>query len=558
MREESTFLRKEPCPACGSRDNLARYSDGHGHCFGCGHYERGEGEESASPRQGHKRVANLVEGGEFVALVKRSISEDTVRKFGYRVGTFEGRPCHIAPFYDAEGVLVAQKLRFPDKTFKVIGDMKRAALFGQHLWGQGGKRVVITTGEIDTLSVSQLQGNKWPVVSVKNGDNAAAREIKAQLEWLETYDEIVLAFDMDESGQKAARECIDLFSPGKAKLAHLPLKDANECLTGGKGQDVISAIWNAKAYRPDGIIGGEEMSLEELMSPSAAGFALQYPKLSAMLHGLRKRELTLLTAGSGIGKSTLARQIAYQLHQTHGLTIGNVYLEESAAKTAQGYIALDNNIALGRLREDPSLLTTEQWTSSKARVVDDRMFFYKHFGSLDSDNLLSKLRYMAKGLGVDFIVLDHISIVVSGQESSQEGERKDIDRLMTKLRSLVEETGVGIIAIVHLKQPEGTPHEEGGRVTLSQLRGSGSLKQLSDNVVALERDQQNAEAANICLVRILKNREFGEVGEADFIGYDHMTGLLEPCAQPAGGGFKDETRPEPPKGTSPYDDEVPF
>lgn len=155
------------------------------------------------------------------------------------------------------------------------------------------------------------------------------------------------------------------------------------------------------------------------------------------------------------------------------------------------------------------------------------MHFYDHFGSLESDRLISKLRYMAVVLGCDFIVLDHISIVISGQEGGSGDERKDIDRLMTNLRSLVEETGVGILAIVHLKQPEGKPHEEGGRVTLSHLRGSGGLKQLSDNVVGLERDQQG-DAPDECVARLLKCREFGDLGVADTLKYHRDTGRLLP------------------------------
>jgi twinkle protein len=200
-------------------------------------------------------------------------------------------------------------------------------------------------------------------------------------------------------------------------------------------------------------------------------------------------------------------------------------LEESKEKTAQGYIAIHNNVPLGCLREDPSILTDETWERSLAEVVHARQFFYDHFGSLDSENLLSKLRYLAVGCKCDFIILDHISIVVSGQESSSEGERKDIDILMTNLRSLIENTGVGIIAIVHLNKPPGVAHEEGARVTLSHLRGSGSLKQLSDNVIAVERDTQG-DNSDESLLRVLKNREFGDLGEADTVAYNRETGRL--------------------------------
>jgi twinkle protein len=386
--------------------------------------------------------------------------------------------------------------------------------------------LTITEGEIDALSVSQAQGNKWPVVSVPNGAQGALKAIEKHFEWVTSFERVNIWFDDDEPGRKAAREVADLLPPGKAFMVKGDLKDANEYLKAKRSADIVNLIWRAEPHRPDGIISGSEITLESLRKAVTPGFSLPYPTLSNAMHGLRKRELTLLTAGSGVGKSTMAREIAYHLHQQHGLTIGNVYLEESMAKTAQGYIAIHNNVPLGILREKPDALSDEDWLRSLAEVVHTRMFFYDHFGSLDSANLMSKLRYLVVGCKCDFIVLDHLSIVVSGQESSSEGERKDIDILMTNLRSLVENTGVGIIAIVHLSKPQGTSHEEGGRVTLTHLRGSGSLKQLSDNVIALEGDQQGDRSYET-LIRILKCREFGEArGEADTLKYDPKTGRL--------------------------------
>ena len=519
---DSSFVSHEACPECGSSDALARYSDGHGHCFACQHYERGDGEATARVERPAGALSFI---GETRAVVSRGLNEETCRKWGYRIGQYAGKPAHLAYYLSDSRAPVAAKVRFPNKDFTFIGDPKSVGLYGQWLWREKGKMLVITEGEIDALSVSQLQSNKWPVVSVPTGAGGAAKAIRKELAWVEGFDKVIFMFDMDEPGREAALECAQLLTPGKAAIASLPLKDANEMLVAGRGAEVISAIWDAKDFRPDGILFGSDITLDSLLAATAQGYTIRYPQLNAKMHGFRKAELTLLTAGSGIGKSTLAREIAFGLHQDHNLTIGNVYLEENYKKTSQGYIAIDNNVPLGNLRENPNIITPAQWATSLKKVIQQRMFFYDHFGSLDSDNLLAKLRFMAVSLQVDFVVLDHISIVVSGQEGSGD-ERKDIDKLMTNLRSLVEETGIGIIAIIHLSKPEGKSHEEGGRVTLTQLRGSGSLKQLSDNVLALERDQQTPEDANKSVIRLLKCREFGELGECDTLNYDHKTGRL--------------------------------
>ena len=153
--------------------------------------------------------------------------------------------------------------------------------------------------------------------------------------------------------------------------------------------------------------------------------------------------------------------------------------------------------------------------------------FYQHFGSLESDSLLSKIRYLAVVEKCDFIVLDHITIAISGLDI--DNERKATDVLMTNLRSLVEETGVGMFVISHLSRKEGTPAEEGGKVTLAHLRGSHALAQLSDSVWALERNQQAEDETdrNIVDIRILKNRRTGETGLAGHLMYNKETDRLE-------------------------------
>ena len=153
-----------------------------------------------------------------------------------------------------------------------------------------------------------------------------------------------------------------------------------------------------------------------------------------------------------------------------------------------------------------------------------RVYMYDHWGSLESDNLLNKIRYMVQGCGCNYIILDHISIVVSGMEGGD--ERRAIDNMMTKLRGLTEEVNCGMILVSHLKRPQGNKgHEDGARTSMAQLRGSAAIGQLSDIVIGCERDQQG-EYPDRTTVRILKNRWTGETGECCFLDYDKATGRL--------------------------------
>lgn len=518
---DGKFLRHEPCPKCGSKDNLARYED-HGFCFGCGYYEGTGGVEAERPILDN---INFVYG-EFMPLMKRQISEETCRKFDYRVGVYRQRDGLMSPVqianYRLDGKVVGQKIRFPSKDFKYIGDGTQPPLFGQHLWGNGGKMIVVTEGEIDCMTVSQVQGNKYPVVSVPNGAQGARKALQRELEWLERFDSVILMFDMDEPGQEAAKLCAEIFTPGKAKIAHLSMKDPNELLLAGKGEEIIRAVWNAKEYRPDGIIAGPDSWDYFMKKRNAVSIPYPWEPLNKLTYGLRKHELVTVTAGTGIGKSTFCRELAYHLVKA-GQKVGYIALEESVGKTAESFISLELNIPLHTSKTPVSdAVLQEAW---KQVFDNSRFFLYDHWGSTDIDNLISKMRYLVRSCGVDWLFLDHISIVVSGIADGD--ERRMIDNIMTRLRTFVENVDCGLIIVSHLKRTdEKTSHEEGGRVRLSHLRGSGAIAQLSDIAIGLERDQQDAEEANVVAVRVLKNRYSGDTGVACEMYYDKQTGRL--------------------------------
>lgn len=527
METTSEYLFKEPCPSCGSKDNLARYSDGHGFCFGCHHYEKAKSDSEGTELQfvpstkSAKQEGVLTLQGEITDLPTRKIREDTCRHWSYRFGSVSGKPAQLAYYLDDTRKPVACKVRFPDKSFAILGDMSKASLYGQWLWPAGGKMIVVTEGEIDALTVSQLQQNKWPVVSVPNGAQSAVKAIKKNLDYLNSFENVIFMLDMDEPGQAAAKQCAELFEPGKAKIATLPFKDANECLQNGKGDEVIRAMWNASVYRPDGIINGEDLWEQITAVDNSKTTPYPWTFLNEKTHGIRTSELVTLTAGSGIGKSAVVREIAYNLLQ-QGERVGMIMLEESVKTTALGLMGLHLNKRLH--------ISTENVTKDELREAFDatlgtgQVYLFDHFGSTQVDHLLSRVRILARSFDCKYIFLDHLSIVVSSMEEGGD-ERKLIDRTMTLLRTLVQETGIALIVVSHLKRPDGKGHEEGAQTSLSQLRGSHAIAQLSDMVIGLERNQQG-EQPNETVFRVLKNRFSGETGEAGSLFYDKDTGRL--------------------------------
>ena len=235
MEENSELIGHEGCANCGSSDANAFYTDGHHYCFSCNTYTPPEGEDM----QNVVRITDYNDTflrPEPVALNKRKITEKTARHWGYGVADYHGKTVQVASYYNKDGEIVAQKLRFANKDFSVLGNLKEAGLYGQHLCRDGGKMITIVEGEVDALSLSQTFDNKYSVVSVPNGAAGAKKAVANAIEWLCKYDSIILMFDQDEVGQAAARECANILPPNKAKIATLPLKDANEMLQAGRSE----------------------------------------------------------------------------------------------------------------------------------------------------------------------------------------------------------------------------------------------------------------------------------------------------------------------------------
>ena len=512
-----TFVKHQPCDQCGSKDNCAVYEDGSTHCFGCGHTTQANGKTTQPVTKGG---SNLISDLSFEDLPARNIKAETCKKYGYGIAEFQGSRYQVATYKNESGQPVGQKLRDSKKNFRWLGDAKASPLYGQHLFNTG-KMLTITEGELDCLSMSQVFNNKWPAVSVPSGAQSAKKYIAANLDFCNNFDKIVLCFDQDNPGQEAAKECAELFEPGKCAIAQLPLKDPNEMLVAGKTKELISAIWDAKTFRPDGIVSSKDTwsIMTEVDSTESADYP--WPELNIMTEGIRKGELVTVCAGSGIGKSLFCKEVAYSLLQKKH-KVGYIALEESIKRTMQGLVSIHANKPL-HLKS--TLIDADELKNSWDAVANnDNLFLYDHFGSSDSDNLLNKIRYMSKSLGCDWIFLDHLSIVVSG--IAEGDERRLIDNTITKLRTLVEETGISLVLVSHLKRMEGNKsHEDGQATSLAHLRGSASIAQLSDMVIGLERDQQSS-TKDLTTVRVLKSRYNGQTGEAARLKYDSQTGRL--------------------------------
>ena len=522
------FVKKHlPCDDCGSSDALSIDDKGWSTCFACETRTRGKEIDSMDVPSKNVSSGNFDRTKEdlntkpYKSVVARGISSDTCKTYKAQL---HGERM-IFGYHDKDGFLVGAKTRTPEKEFFTSGAWSDTVLFGQNLFSKGGKYITITEGEYDALSAYQMLGSKYPVVSIKNGSSAALKDCRASYEYLDSFDTIVVCFDSDDVGIKAANQVAELFG-GKTKIYKHTKdeKDANDYLKFGRTKEFIDRWWSSERFVPDGIIAGASL-WEEVNKPIAPADCL-YPfaGLNKLTYGIRHGELVTVTAGSGLGKSQFMREIIWQIISKTEDNIGILFLEESIKKSALSLMSLAANKPLHL----PDTVSTdeERKDAFDATLGTDRVFLFDHFGSTGVDNIVARVRYMAKGLGCKYIVLDHVSIVVSAQANGD--ERKALDEIMTRLRMLVQETGIALFVVSHLKRPDGKGHEEGAASSLSQLRGSGSIAQLSDMVLGLERNGQaeDEETRNTTHVRVLKNRFCGITGKANELAYSHSTGRM--------------------------------
>lgn len=541
----SKFLHHAPCPECGSSDGLAIYDDNE-NCFVCP-YHKNYGEVIISDNHPVKHAADRkltpLPQQEQSAIRERGLSSGSVNKYQVTVNTDEGSAVgHVYPYFDENGAHVANKVRRKgEKAFFWEGDVARGTLFGQNLFPAGGKAITIVEGECDALAGFQLTGSRYPCVSIKSASEAK-KNCADNFEYLDSFEKIVLCLDNDEPGKKAADQIAQLFTPGKVcvmTLAKIEIgededgnkiytKDANDYLLKGLEKDFINQWFRAPPYMPDGlIIGTDEALLADIVDYKEPE-SIPYPwtGLNRSTYGLRLGELSLFLADTGIGKTTFMKEIEYKLLSDAELTkrnygVGFLHLEESKRDTALGMMSIHNNKPYHLPdTEKPR----EELIDAYKKVVDTpRVVIWDHFGSNDIDVVLSKIRHMV-ALGCKYIVLDHLSIIVSDQSGD---ERKQLDEISTKLKTLTMNLNICVVCVMHINRQ-------------GQARGSAGPEQVANNVIRLERDKKDPDPwrRNVTGLVVEKCRLSGRTGPSGHVFYNEMTGRLEELTKEASDVFE--------------------
>ncbi len=528
-------LGKNPCPDCGSRDNLHKFKKGTSFCF----------TPECNYNRTNKKSLTVDIIGEFKSF--RGISEETSKEYMYQLGTMGNEEVHIMNYFNKEGNINAQKIRKENKEFAWINrNGVPQSMFGLYSrdWDYN-RSIVVTEGEIDALSCFE---SGFQAVSLPDGAGSAEKSWELDKKELLKFKEIILFLDNDEEGQKATERLKQLIPIEKLRYVNIggemACKDANDFLNAGELKNLLNNF--VIEYIPEGIVFGNQIKKDNMLIKKPAGFDLPWPKLTKMLRGLRPGKLVLFGGGSNLGKTPVMREIAFYLRtQFPDMKIGNIYLEDADYEAENSFIALAAGIPQQDFIQDPlKYITKEQYDFYYNELLNTENVVFlaeSEISEYNSEKLFKTLEYLGTIKKFDIVFIDHLSWIVTNTSENID-ERKAIDKMMQKLKGIAKKTGMIIFAANHLSQPtQGPDWDEGREVSQRDFRGSGSLRMVPDILLGIERNAKNPIQREKSIIRVIKNRGYGsDVGEADILYFQTKTGRLKTLDQLGFGGKKSD------------------
>ena len=531
MGKNTNFIKHTSCEGCGSSDANAVYSDGSAFCFSCKKTQAKDTQDTEVDFSVVQTNLNLDEINELPVDTFRNISKQVLYNAGVKVEYDQDRNIisHYYPITINKKIKAYKKRIVATKDFRVVGKAEVPELFNQSNCGRY-KNLVITEGEIDCLSLIEMMTKakaKFDVVSIVNGAQSARRNIASNLDFVNKYDKVFLAFDNDEPGIASANDAAHVIKPGKCHIVNSVYKDANDALCKEQSDTYLSNIWGAKVYKPDNFVTGEKIwdAFKERSTVKSVPYPNCLKGLNDKLFGMRLGEITLFTSGTGSGKSTVVKETILNLLEQSDTKIGLISLEESIGDTATKLIGMSINKNI-RMPED---VTEEEARKGYEKVFgDERLILLDHQGSVADTSLLDRIEYLA-ALGCSYLILDHITIAVSEGVDGATGNEA-VDKVMSSLLKIVKRYNIHLTLISHLRKSsgEGKSFEEGIMPNLDSIKGSGSIKQISFDIIGFARNMMAVEKSdrNIVKFAVLKSRFSGDTGQCGQATYDVNTGRL--------------------------------
>lgn len=583
-QEGTTFKTHMPCPyeKCGSSDAVTLYQKVDkkgkeyldGFCFSCqGHvssktvetfygedFEGGDFNNFEEPEE----ELDMTDVEDILKLPcdkgwkQRKLMKYVNELYGVR-SEFDETGKLIARYYPVtlDGQITGFKKRTLPKSFRAVGSIKnKNEMFGQSLFQKGGKFLIIVGGEEDALAMKQVMMDKnpkydTPVVSPVTGEPSLDKQIKENYEWVTSFEKVIIMMDNDDAGQKAAQKAAKMLKPGQAHIAELRLKDPCEYVKQGVGEELYQAFWNAinkGRYTPAGVVGSSQ-TYEALME-RANWIKLPLPNFASQLQqmmngGFAFGEIINVVAASSVGKTTVVNEFLYHFVFNSTYRIGVIPLESDMGELIENLLSIHLNKKLANMDDDEKREYYKSDEFKKAydeltKLPDgsDRFVILDHQGDVADGDLKEKIEYMVKACDCRGIILDPLTLALSGQQN------EGMDEFMSWLLRFVKREKIIHINVAHVRKSGSgaKANSTGGDIHEEDIKGSGSIFQVGMINILLMRDKeaQDERIRNTTKVVVSKARRTGNTGPGGFWFYNATTSRLEAGYDPEGDYSEDE------------------
>ena len=518
MRKTSSYTQG-PCPhkGCLSSDAYTVYDSGWAECYSCG--ERGF-------LDGENRMQE--QNKEYRFVPERGLDLDTIKFYNILTEFQDGKRCETSFVYPNKAV----KLRGPEKTFRSKGPMQEATLFGLDKFDSGSKpSVTITEGEYDAPSIYQATNGYTAAVSVPSSSQAL-KACKLAYDKLNGFDKIVLAFDNDAPGRKARDQVANLFDPKKVFVVDFDVhKDANDYLQAGEEGKLLQAWKGHHKNVPKGIVHSFA-DIKKALQRKGSEKLMDYPfqNLDEKLYGIHRGEFVLCKGLEGIGKTELFRALEYHALKTTKHNVGIIRLEECLDETIKGVATYE--LQAPAMMEEAGISDEEVMKAYSNAVggKEDRLYIKSSFDDDDPDTILNDIRFLVVAGGCSIVFLDHLSMLVTGKEDSD--ERQKLDYVTRQLKKMAIQLGFALITIIHVNDN-------------GQTRGSRYPAKAANTVINMERDVEHPDPVKRCQtsLSIQKGRGQGtKTGPAGAVWYDNQVSYTLKALEPSSDQLTDEEK----------------
>lgn len=445
----------------------------------------------------------------------RGIDPDVCKLYNIQLQTDgDGKPVRFAFKHDKN----VKYRGFAEKIFwtKEKGQPFES-LFGPDFNAGTSKRIYLTEGEFDAASLYQILGKTYPVKSLPSA-SIGEKFVKHEYKYLNSFQEIVYAGELDAAGKKAAEL---LYGAFPQKFWYVPMsqyKDANEFLMAGAGDALKWAAIKPQRYTPDNFFCSSLDVENAILTENPYEYVpTGHSGIDEKCRGLVKGGITFIKAPRGTGKTEVIRYFETAMLRDPDERIALLHMEEMKSTTYRAMATYELGVNV-RTKDDAAYNNVSEKDvieAAKKATKGERTIIFEMRLHDDPMKLLDYVRLAASVYGAGFIFIDHVQRLAYLSSAGVDGATSMLTALGSQMAQLAKELNIGVIFISQVNEDGRTKY-------------AAALEEEAIICMKIERDVESEDEVeqNTTYFHVDKNRPFAKLGAAGSLFWDSDTTIL--------------------------------